>query len=206
MKILHTADLHLKGREHITIVETIIQTANREGVDLIIVAGDLFDMANQGRDLETALLPIWSKFDGDVLVIAGNHDYKYLNNRTELAPNVTVANQKPYSVAKIDGVHFVCVPYQVDMSLIDIAIPRFSPSILITHGTFGKEDRYFPIFADDVAGRYQYVALGHYHTWFERWEDGTLIVNPGAPRQTRKSDKGVRYVSLIDTDTWLMEK
>ncbi|MGL4677359.1 MAG: metallophosphoesterase family protein [Brevinema sp.] len=206
MRILHTADLHLKGREHINVLETIIYTANRESVDLIIVAGDLFDMANQGRDLENALLPIWEKFSGEVLIIPGNHDLKYLNNRSELASNVIVANTKPYSVALIDHIYFVCVPYQADVSLSDISIPRFDPAILIAHGTYGKTNSYFPIFADDIAGRYQYAALGHYHTWFDRWEDGTLIVNPGAPRQTRKTDKGLRFVALIDTDTWMMER
>lgn len=206
MKILHTADLHLKSKEHISLVDTIIHMANQELVDLIIIAGDLFDMANQGRDLESALLPIWEKFSGDILVVPGNHDYKYLNNRTELAPNVIIANQVPYSVAKIDGVYFICVPYQKDISLEDINIPLYEPSILITHGTFGKQDTYFPIMPMDIAGRYQYVALGHYHSWFDRWEEHTLVVNPGAPRQTRKTDKGIRYVSLLDTDTWHMEK
>ncbi|MGL5955778.1 MAG: metallophosphoesterase family protein, partial [Brevinema sp.] len=181
-------------------------TANREAVDLIIIAGDLFDMANQGRDLENALLPIWEKFNGDVLVIPGNHDFKYLNNRSELASNVTVANTTPYSVALIDHIYFVCVPYQADLSLSDIAIPNYEPAILISHGTYGKQESYFPILANDIAGRYQYAAIGHYHTWFDRWEDGTLIVNPGAPRQTRKTDKGLRFVALIDTDTWMMEK
>lgn len=206
MKILHTADLHLKSREHIPLVDTIIHAANQENVDLIIIAGDLFDVANQGRDLESALLPIWKKFRGDILVVPGNHDFRYLNHRNELAPNVIVANQLPYSVAQIDGIYFVCVPYQENMCLSDIQIPKYDPAVLITHGTFGKQDVYFPIMSEDVVDRYQYVALGHYHTWFDRWEEYTLVVNPGAPRQTRKTDKGIRYVSLIDTDTWTMEK
>ncbi len=209
MKILHTADLHLKTKDQLTIVQSIIDLAKKERVDLIIIAGDLFDATANGRVLETALLPLWSHFEGDILVVPGNHDYKYLQHRDSVAPNVTIAHKAPYSVAKIEGVYFVCVPYQANCSLVDIEIPSYEPSILITHGTFGaqnSENSYFPITSSDVGGKYRYVALGHYHTWFDKWVDGTLVVNPGAPRQTRKTDKGLRYVSLVDTNTWMMER
>ena len=208
MKILHTADIHLKGREHISIVESIIYVANREGVDLIIIAGDLFDAAVNGRVLENELLPIWEQFRGEVLIVPGNHDVKYLKDRTELASNVIVANKTPFSVALIDDVYFVCVPYQENKSLSDIELPGFDSSVLITHGTYNSknENTYFPIATSDVSSIYDYVALGHYHTWFDKWESGTLVVNPGAPRQTRKSDKGARFVAIIDTTVWKMER
>ncbi|MGL4561793.1 MAG: metallophosphoesterase family protein, partial [Brevinema sp.] len=186
----------------------IIQLAQKENVELILIAGDLFDVAANGRLLEAAMLPIWEQFQGSVLIVPGNHDDKFLNHRSELAPNVIVANQTPYSVAEIEGLYFVCVPYQHDISLSDINIPNYDPAILVTHGTYesGTKAKYFPISSSDVAGRYRYVALGHYHTWFDRWTNGTCLVNPGAPRQTRKSDIGARYVSLIDTDSWAMER
>lgn len=209
MKILHTADLHLKTKEQLSLVQAIIELAQREKIDLIIIAGDLFDATANGRVLETALLPIWEKFAGDILVVPGNHDIKYLQDRDELASNVTVANQVPYSIARINDIYFVCVPYQASCSLEDIKLPEFEPSILITHGTYGGskiKKSYFPIAPTDVERKYRYVALGHYHTWFDKWSEGTLIVNPGAPRQTRKTDRGARYVSIINTDTWMMEK
>ena len=208
MRILHTADIHLKGREHISIIESIIYVANREKVDLIIIAGDLFDAAANGRVLENELLPIWEQFRGEVLIVPGNHDVKYLKDRTELASNVIVANKTPYSVAQIDDIYFVCVPYQENISLSDIELPGFDTSVLITHGTYNSknENTYFPIAISDVSSLYNYVALGHYHTWFDKWESGTLVVNPGAPRQTRKTDKGARFVAIIDTATWKMER
>ncbi|MDK2819115.1 MAG: metallophosphoesterase family protein [Spirochaetota bacterium] len=208
MRILHTADIHLKKKEHLSIVESIIHVANKESVDLIIIAGDLFDAAANGRVLENALLPIWEQFYGDILIVPGNHDVAYLKDRTELAANVIVANEEPFSVAQIEDIYFVCVPYQSSVLLSDINIPQFPSSILITHGTYNarNENTYFPIASKDVCDIYNYVALGHYHTWFEKWERGTLVVNPGAPRQTRKSDKGARFVAIIDTETWKMER
>ena len=53
MKILHTSDWHvgkvLKGRdrhdEHAAVLRSIVQTARDEDVDLVLIAGDLFDTA-----------------------------------------------------------------------------------------------------------------------------------------------------------------
>mgnify|MGYP006317509963 CR=1 FL=1 len=54
MKILHTADWHLGKRldgfsrfdEQIDVMNEIVEIADREKVDLILVAGDLFDAFN----------------------------------------------------------------------------------------------------------------------------------------------------------------
>ena len=53
MKILHTSDWHvgkvLKGRdrydEHVAVLRSIVQTARDEDVDVVLVAGDLFETA-----------------------------------------------------------------------------------------------------------------------------------------------------------------
>ena len=54
MKILHTADWHLGKRldgfswfeEQIEVMTEIVEIADRENVDLILIAGDLFDAFN----------------------------------------------------------------------------------------------------------------------------------------------------------------
>jgi DNA repair protein SbcD/Mre11 len=85
MKILHTSDWHvgkvLKGRdrsdEHAAVLRDIIQTARTEDVDLVLVAGDLFETSApspkaQGMVMR-ALLAL--REDGrQVVAIAGNHD------------------------------------------------------------------------------------------------------------------------------------
>ena len=53
MKILHTSDWHvgkvLKGRdrhdEHVTVLGSLVRAARDENVDLVLVAGDLFETA-----------------------------------------------------------------------------------------------------------------------------------------------------------------
>ncbi len=86
MKILHTADWHLGKRlqdfqrlqEQRDVLTEICQIANREDVDLVLVAGDLFDTFNpdpQAEDLLYGTLKeLTSNGKRTVVAIAGNHD------------------------------------------------------------------------------------------------------------------------------------
>lgn len=97
LKILHTADLHLGMgfpkyphlRSELTdarfeSLENMITIANSKGVDLIVVAGDLFESKNpQERDIERVTYSI-ANFEGKlVLILPGNHDY-YSNESNNL--------------------------------------------------------------------------------------------------------------------------
>ncbi|MCE2529664.1 MAG: exonuclease SbcCD subunit D [Acidimicrobiia bacterium] len=85
MKLLHTSDWHVgktirgasRADEHIAVLAEIAQIAAREEVDLVIVAGDLFDSAAPSAEAEGivygALLDL-ADTGAQVAVIAGNHD------------------------------------------------------------------------------------------------------------------------------------
>ncbi|HEX7095392.1 MAG TPA: exonuclease SbcCD subunit D [Acidimicrobiales bacterium] len=85
MKILHTADWHVgktvRGRaradEHRAVLDEIVTIAQSHAVDLVVVAGDLFDTASPTPEAEQivyqALLGLRST-GAHVVVIAGNHD------------------------------------------------------------------------------------------------------------------------------------
>ncbi|MBV1851587.1 exonuclease SbcCD subunit D [Catellatospora tritici] len=85
MKILHTSDWHvgkvLKGRsrvsEQIAALYAVVQVAQTERPDLIIVAGDLFDVAAPSPEATKVVTRALSALRGtgaEVLAIAGNHD------------------------------------------------------------------------------------------------------------------------------------
>ena len=89
MKILHTSDWHvgkvLKGRdrydEHRAVLADIVRTAGTENVDLVLVAGDLFETSapaprSQGLVMQT--LMALAQDGRQVVVIAGNHDNQNL--------------------------------------------------------------------------------------------------------------------------------
>ncbi|MBG0560049.1 exonuclease SbcCD subunit D [Actinoplanes aureus] len=85
MRILHTSDWHvgkvLKGRnrfeEHTKVLAQVIEIAQAERPDLVIVAGDLYDTAAPTADatrLVTRALSALRKTGARVVAIGGNHD------------------------------------------------------------------------------------------------------------------------------------
>ncbi|MEQ8717712.1 MAG: exonuclease SbcCD subunit D [Acidimicrobiales bacterium] len=85
MKLLHTSDWHVgkairgisRADEHRAVLAEIARVARDENVDVIVVAGDLFDTASPSPESEEivyrALLDL-AATEADVVVIAGNHD------------------------------------------------------------------------------------------------------------------------------------
>ncbi len=85
MKILHTGDWHvgkvLRGRsrhdEHGAVLAEIVAVADRERVDIVVVAGDLFESsapAAAAQALVWDTLLALKETGAEVIVIAGNHD------------------------------------------------------------------------------------------------------------------------------------
>ena len=85
MKLLHTADWHagrtLHGVDRTPeireVLREIADIALSEAVDLIIVAGDVFDSKNPGADATSAVYEFFLKTGAagvPSVVIAGNHD------------------------------------------------------------------------------------------------------------------------------------
>ena len=85
MKILHTSDwhvgkvLHSRDRhdEHVAVLRSIVATARDEDVDLVLVAGDLFESAAPTARAQGLVMQTLLALRGDgrkVVVIAGNHD------------------------------------------------------------------------------------------------------------------------------------
>lgn len=86
MKILHTADWHLGKRlenfsrldEQRLVMKEIIDIANQEDVDLVLVAGDLFDNFNPSTEAVELFYKTLKALSNNgrrpVVAIAGNHD------------------------------------------------------------------------------------------------------------------------------------
>lgn len=86
VKILHTADWHLGKRlqefpriaEQKEVLEEIIQTADKEEVDAILLAGDIFDSFNPSHEAIELFYKTLRRLSNNgtrpVIAIAGNHD------------------------------------------------------------------------------------------------------------------------------------
>ena len=89
MKILHTADWHvgkvLKNQprldEHRAVCADLVRIADAEDVDLVVVAGDLFETATPNPQAQSLVMRTLLKLKRDgrhVVVLAGNHDNQRL--------------------------------------------------------------------------------------------------------------------------------
>lgn len=85
MRMLHTSDWHvgkkIRGHsrhdEHVAVLDEIVRIAQSESVDVVLVAGDLFETASPPPDAEALVYRTLLALAQDgrhVAVIAGNHD------------------------------------------------------------------------------------------------------------------------------------
>ena len=85
MRLLHTADWHLgrlmrgksRGEEFEAVLGEIVEIAEAERVDALIVAGDIFDSASPPPEAERLLFETLRELIGrrvQVVLLAGNHD------------------------------------------------------------------------------------------------------------------------------------
>lgn len=139
MRILHTADWHLgkyldkfsRLSEQEEILNQIVEIADHHDVDVVIVAGDLFDSFNPSNEaselLYTTLHRLAKNGSRAVIAIAGNHDSP---ERIDM----------PDVLARVSGILFVGMPMaevkhfettggvktlRIDKGFVEIQVPRF---------------------------------------------------------------------------------
>ena len=84
MKLLHTSDWHVgkairghsRSDEHRAVLDEIVSVAAREAVDLVVVAGDLFETAAPTAESEAIVYETFLRLSqvAPVVAISGNHD------------------------------------------------------------------------------------------------------------------------------------
>ncbi|MBQ8342770.1 MAG: exonuclease subunit SbcD [Clostridia bacterium] len=85
MKILHTSDWHIGKRlinrerldEQTEVLDEIIEVCENEGVELVVIAGDIFDTYTPSAEAERLFYSKIKRVAGErraVVIISGNHD------------------------------------------------------------------------------------------------------------------------------------
>lgn len=128
MKILHTSDWHvgkrLLGRERLSeqaeVLDEIHAICDREQIELVLIAGDIFDTYMPSAEAEELFYAKVKKIAGEnrgVLIISGNHDdgvrlsavsplaeeqgvYVVGNNRLALSTKATTRKVRPIKAGK----------------------------------------------------------------------------------------------------------
>lgn len=163
MRILHTADWHLGKKldfysrleEQKAVLEEITSIAKKLKVDLVLIAGDLFDTFNPPNEATELLYKTLKRLSQNgkvpVIAIAGNHD----------SPDrVNVADV----LARENGIIFIGHPtdevplFELDngfkvqkseVGFIEIALPQFSYPVRILHTAFANEVRLKEYFGEE---------------------------------------------------------
>lgn len=154
MKILHTADWHLGKRldsfsrleEQVKVMQELVAIADEEKVDLILVAGDLFDNFNPPVDAVELFYKTLKQLSKNgarpVIAISGNHD----------APGLIDA---PNPLAKACGIILIgqpnahIPPYELeqfslsrsDKGFIELYLSAFEYPVRILHTAYANEQR-----------------------------------------------------------------
>ncbi|MEX2589663.1 MAG: exonuclease subunit SbcD [Chitinophagales bacterium] len=115
MKILHTSDWHLGKRlyqkelqeDHHLFFNWLVDTIKAENTDVVLVSGDIFDLANpssEARKLYYNALKKISATGAQIVLTGGNHDSPaMLNAPRELlqALNITVVGELPENYSEL---------------------------------------------------------------------------------------------------------
>lgn len=186
MKFIHTSDWQLgmpfkniqgKGdalrKARIDVVKQILALAEREKVDFVIAAGDLFDNNMIEPDAVTEVAVAISRSTVPVYLLTGNHDpldesSPYVRCKGLFKDSaIVLTEEKPI---KINGGTIYPCPTRVRNSSKDPTkwIPLREEGdgirIGIAHGSVGLNKVDFPIEADAPAKlQLDYLALGHFH-------------------------------------------
>jgi DNA repair exonuclease SbcCD nuclease subunit len=222
MKILHTADLHLRSEndERWAALTAVVDIGKKQKVDVLVIAGDLFDSALAAGRLYDRLRPVFSDTGFPILILPGNHDHDSYPTGIFLGDGVSVLSSLRDPI-EIGGVRFWGLPFvpreqhgvlALLHSIRELVTPE-KPNILLYHGEltdkiFERSDlgdegaeRYMPARLSHFADfNFAYVLSGHFHTSFDifRFGDGGYFVYPGSPVSITKRETGQRAVNLFE--------
>ena len=208
LKFIHAADFHLdspfgalttqqaaaRRRESRELAFRLANYVNQQGIDLVLLAGDLFDSNSAFRETGEQLAQAFGQMRARVFVAPGNHDWygpgspwltvNWPENVTIFRENLLTAVDIPEWNLTIHGAAFTG-DQQTAGFLAGFAAPEDGRThIGLLHGEVDPaEDRYGPIRREEIAGSgLPYLALGHIHKRTEPFRcGGTLCAWPGCP-------------------------
>jgi len=230
LKLLHTADVHL-GKEfpglgrvgeemrHATreAYERILEVARSEKVDLVVIAGDLFDSNEVSRgliqfamDRAASIAPI------PCCILPGTHDCfdrrSVYRNPEFLHPpenvNLLLDTERPHlDFPELDLVVYGKPNLSNRGTISPLAVlhklkeRRFH--VALAHGSIagiGAEDD-FPVTREEIAkSEMTYIALGHWHSWGDWSSNGVPAFYPGSPESLGFDEDGAGLAALVELE------
>ncbi|MGV0753931.1 metallophosphoesterase family protein [Empedobacter brevis] len=154
MRILHTADWHLGKKldsfsrleEQILVMNEIVEIANEQQVDLVLIAGDLFDNFNPSVEAVELFYKTLKRLSDNgkrpVIAISGNHDSPSLIDAPDPLARECGIILIGYPNAKVQ--EFEVTGFQLIKSvegMIELKLNSFDFPIRILHTAYANETR-----------------------------------------------------------------
>ncbi|MFI3115935.1 MAG: metallophosphoesterase [Clostridia bacterium] len=188
LKILQTADFHIgtgfssfdenlqKKAENMQFqaITAMIDYANAHEIDAILIAGDIFDSQTVDYELRTKLFSIFSKFDKNIYIVCGNHDFYFEHSfwdQTELPENCHLTKTNTWEVTHEEkftlfSASFTNIYENIDLTEISVEADKIN--IGLVHADILHDSQYNAITQKDIKNSYlNYLAVGHNHKYSE---------------------------------------
>lgn len=190
VKVLHCADLHLdapfvcgdslkselRRNELLATFSSMINYVKMNGVDIVVISGDLFESVNVTRDTVAMVKKEFADNPLCKFVIApGNHDPytpDSVYSKVDFPSNVYIFNDTKVSCFSFDELNVDVYGYAFTESALEYNpfkdIKPKNPSkvnLLLAHGEITSSGKgVCPISLNDIAqSEFDYIALGHIH-------------------------------------------
>lgn len=226
MKLLHASDFHLdspfrqldeakavtRRRELRELPARLAKLAVEEGVDLVLLPGDLFDGERVYPETVEALAEALASIPAPVFIAPGNHDHcrpgsPYLTARwPENVHIFTRREMESVELSELNCVIHGCAfteNHREDDPLAGFAAPDDGKlHLFCVHGEVGKEGRYGPIDPRSLAlSGANYVALGHVHAGTGlQFEGNTPWAYPGCPEGRGFDELGEKGCLIVTVE------
>ncbi len=224
-KIIHTADIHLDAPFSLLDVQkaqmrknelrdtftSIVQLAESEKADIMVIAGDLFDSGFVTKETTELMVSLFSSVPSCRFVIApGNHDYIWGRSpyRKENFPkNVYIFDKEQISCfsfpeigVDVYGYAFTSDGYTENPLERKIQLQKSRVNVLVAHGDVGGKSKYCPISTADITkSGFDYIALGHIHLGGKvQSAGGTYYAYSGCPEGRSFDEFGTKGVIIAD--------
>lgn len=174
MKILHMADVHLGVKnsklpsdkqllmksEMTNDMSRLFELATKEEYDVVLICGDLFHSKNVSQTLQNNFFDAVSKFNSKVIYTKGNHDEKLISKNL------------PSNFIILDDENCCCdlgdvVIWGGDcLETLGKSFDENKINILMLHGNIETQvDNDYVDISPYLKFHFQYVAMGHIHTF-----------------------------------------
>jgi DNA repair protein SbcD/Mre11 len=217
VRLLHTSDIHLTDlASSAEGLRAAMDVAIARAVDVVLIAGDLFDHPRVGPAAWSAALEQLARLTQPIVVIPGNHDqiddaspYHRVDLR-EAGPHVVFVGEAEGRRIIFEDLRLAVWARGIwDHSPRHRPLAGYEPpaagywNVVLTHGHFVPDgepsDRSSRITQSEIADLgCDYVALGHWHHFVDVSASGVPAYYSGSPSELGAQAASVSIVTLDD--------